>query len=176
MKRADNPKHAFKDHSPRGEKRCVQRYSRILWVVIVLLIQTEHEGLNHQVSKSVRSCSKHIGDAGVNGFIVSWVGGQLTGNEVWANNVEQVVSESEDLVDGEHHSHQWMKRISLTSTLNSSTHLEVSSHNFSSLLVDPLPVPLRVNSSQSSSQTVVFSHHQSVQRSQGDVLIGSLVT
>lgn len=81
----------------------MQQYSRILRVVIVLLIQAEDEGLNHQVSKSVCSCGKHIGDAGVNRFIVSWVGGQLTGNKVWSNNVQQVVSESEDLVDEENH-------------------------------------------------------------------------
>lgn len=98
-------KHAFKDNSPRCEKSRVQQYGGILRVLPILLIQAENEGLNHQVSESVSSRGKHIGNAGVNGLIVSRVGGQLTGNEVWTNNVEQVVSESEDLVDAGHSLH-----------------------------------------------------------------------
>ena len=68
-------------------------------VLLVLLIKTEHEGLNHQVSESIGSCGEHIGDAGVHGFIITRVGGQLVGNDIWTNNVEQVVSESDNLKD-----------------------------------------------------------------------------
>lgn len=66
-------------------------------MLIVLLIETEHEGLDHQVGKPIGSSSKHIGDAGIHIIIIARVGGQLTSNEVWANNVEQVVPESDDL-------------------------------------------------------------------------------
>lgn len=39
------------------------------------------------MGKSEGSRSKHIGDAGVNIFIITRVGGQVLGNEFWTNNV-----------------------------------------------------------------------------------------
>lgn len=77
----------------------MQQYAGEFLVLLVLLIKTKYERLNHQVSESVGGCSKHIGDAGVHIFIVTGVGRQLLGNEVWTNNVEQVVPESENLKD-----------------------------------------------------------------------------
>lgn len=88
---------AFRNDSPRGKESSVQQYTGKVGVVPVLFIQTEHEGLDHQVSESVRSRGKHVGDCGVNRFVVARVGGQLTGNEVRTNDVEQVVSECENL-------------------------------------------------------------------------------
>lgn len=66
----------------------MQQYAVEFLVLLVMLIKTKYERLNHEVSKSVGSCSKHIGDAGVHISIVTGVGGQLLGNDVWTNNVE----------------------------------------------------------------------------------------
>ena len=57
-------------------------------VFLVLLIKTKHERLNHEVTESVGSCGKHIGDRGVHVFIITRVGGQMTGYAVWTNNVK----------------------------------------------------------------------------------------
>ncbi len=66
----------------------MQQRAGVITVLLVLLVKTKHERLNHQMGKSVGSCGEHIGDAGVHVFIVTRVGGQLLGNEVWTNNVE----------------------------------------------------------------------------------------
>lgn len=66
----------------------MQQWAGIVTVFLVLLIKTKHKRLNHQVSESVGSCGEHIGDAGVHVFIITRVGGQLLGNEVWTNDVE----------------------------------------------------------------------------------------
>lgn len=65
----------------------MQKHRGILAVLPVVLIKAKNERLNHQMSKTVRGCSKDIGDAGVHSFIVTRVGRQLLGDEVWTNNV-----------------------------------------------------------------------------------------
>lgn len=70
-----------------------------LLVLPVVLIEAKNHGLNHQMGKTVRGCSKDIGDAGVHSFIITRVGGQLPGDEVRTNNMEQIVSECENLED-----------------------------------------------------------------------------
>lgn len=77
----------------------MQQHRGILGVLPVVLIQAKNGRLNHQMSKAVRGCSKDVGDAGVHSLIVARVGRQLPGHEVWTNNVEQVVSERENLQD-----------------------------------------------------------------------------
>ena len=87
----------FEGYSPRCKHGSVQQLAGVLWVVLIIFIQAEHERLDHQVGESVGSGGEHVGDAGVHGLVVSRVSGQLPGDEVWANNVVQVVSESDDL-------------------------------------------------------------------------------
>ena len=65
----------------------MQQYAGIIRVLIVLLVKTKHERLNHKVGESVGSSSKGIGYARIHIFIVTRIGGQLTGNKVWTNNV-----------------------------------------------------------------------------------------
>lgn len=66
----------------------MQQWARVIRVLFVLFIQTKHKRLNHQMGKSVGSGGKHIGDAWVHMFIITRVGGQLLGNEVWTYDVE----------------------------------------------------------------------------------------
>ena len=75
----------------------MQQLGSVFGVVLVIVIQTEHERLNHQVSKSVGSCGKHIGDAGIDVLIITRVGGELPGNNFWAHNMEEVVPVGDDL-------------------------------------------------------------------------------
>lgn len=79
----------------------MQHHRWVIWVLLVVLIQTGNIRLNHQVSESVRGCGKDIGDAGVHAFIIARVGRQLPGDEVRTNDVMQVVSEGDDLEDKE---------------------------------------------------------------------------
>lgn len=51
------------------------------------------------MGKAVGSGGEHVGDAWVHLFIITRVGGKLLGEDVWTNNVEQIVSESEHLKD-----------------------------------------------------------------------------
>lgn len=90
---------AFVDDSPRGEEGFVQQDRGKLPVLPVVLIKARNGRLNHQVGKPVRGCSKDIGDAGVHGFIITRVGGQLPGDEVRTNNMGQIVSECDNLED-----------------------------------------------------------------------------
>ncbi len=66
----------------------MQQWAGEIRVLVVCLIKTEHERLNHQMGKSVGSCGKHIGDAGVHILIVTGVGGQPLFKDFWANYVE----------------------------------------------------------------------------------------
>lgn len=79
--------HTFKNEPPSCKEGFVQQWGGVQGVLLIRLIETEHERLNHQVSKSVGSCGKDVGDAGVHIFIITRVGGQLLSNDVWANNV-----------------------------------------------------------------------------------------
>lgn len=90
---------AFMDDSPRGEEGFVQQDRGKLPVLPVVLIKARNDRLNHQMGKTVHGCRKDIGDAGVHSFIITRVGGQLPGDEVRTNNMEQVVSECENLED-----------------------------------------------------------------------------
>lgn len=75
----------------------MKQWGGVIRVLLIVLIKPKHERLNHQVSKSVSSCGKHVGDAGIHIFIITRIGGKLPSNEVWTNNVEQVISESKNL-------------------------------------------------------------------------------
>lgn len=85
------------DDSPRGEEGFVQQDRGKLLVLPVVLIKARNGRLNHQMGKTVRGCSKDIGDAGVHSFIITRVGRQLPGDEVRTNNMEQIVSECDNL-------------------------------------------------------------------------------
>ena len=52
-------------------------------------------------------------------------------------------------------------------------YLRVCAHDFTSLLVEGLTVPLRVYPLEFARQTVVFSHEHGLEGRQGDVLIGT---
>ena len=60
-------------------------------MLLVLLVQTEREGLDGQVSEAVGGRGEHVGDAGVNVLVVAGVGGQLLGEHLRAHDVPQVV-------------------------------------------------------------------------------------
>lgn len=49
------------------------------------------------MSKSVCSCGKHIGDAGIHIFIIARIGGQLPGHDIRAKDVPEVISECDHL-------------------------------------------------------------------------------
>ena len=55
-------------------------------------------------------------------------------------------------------------------------YLSVRAHDFTSLLVEGLTVPLRVHPLEFARQTVVFSHEHGVEGCQGNVLIDTHVT
>lgn len=65
----------------------MQQWAGVHGVLVVPLIEAEHERLNHQVSESVGSCGEHIADAGVYVFIIPRVVRQVPGNELWTDNV-----------------------------------------------------------------------------------------
>lgn len=75
----------------------MQQRAGELRVLFVVLVQTENGGLDHEMSEAVGGGGKHVGDAGVQLVIVTGICGQPLSNHVWAQDVEQVVSESNDL-------------------------------------------------------------------------------
>lgn len=79
---------AFIDDPPRCEEGSVQQDRGILMVLPVVRIEARNGWLNHQMGKTVRGCSKDVGDAGVHSFIITRVGRQLPGDEVRTNNME----------------------------------------------------------------------------------------
>ena len=145
----------------------MQQRAGVSTVLLVIFIKTEHKRLNHQVSKSVGSCGKHIGDSGVHVFIITRVGGKLLGNKFWTNNVEQVVSEGENLKNiKEAELIGARKDIPLPQAFMQDffphSNLEVSTHDLAGLLVESLSVPVRIEICQSTCQTVVLTQHQCV--------------
>lgn len=67
-------------------------------MLLVVLVQSEHEGLNSQMGKAVGGGGKHIRDGRVDSLIIASVGAKLRSVEdIRAHNVEQVVTECNHL-------------------------------------------------------------------------------
>lgn len=67
-------------------------------MLLVVLVQSENEGLNSQMGKAVGGGGKYICDGRVHSLIIARIGAKLRSvKDIWAYNVEQVVTECDYL-------------------------------------------------------------------------------
>ena len=156
----------------------MQHHVAELRVFLEVLVQTEDDGLDSEVSEAVGRRGEHVGDAWVHGLTVPGVGGQPFGDDAWSDNVPQVIPEGNHLTlewKGANCEYDEWDRLKRDLCWYQS-YLEVPPHDFAGLLVQPLAAPVGVELSESAGQPVMFPHQQRVQGSQRNILVGSFVT
>ena len=86
----------FKNEPPGGEEAEVQEQVGVQGVLLVVLVQSVLDGLQHEVGEAECGRGEHAGDAGVHAAVVAWVRAQLGGG-VPTNYERQVLPHCNDL-------------------------------------------------------------------------------